>query len=119
MIPHPLRLSVVIPALNEAANIATVVGLAKQCPEVREVIVIDDGSIDDTRRCALQAGARVVTSSLLGKGASMEDGLREASGDVIVYLDGDLRGLAADLLERLTAPIFANEADFVKARFSR
>lgn len=113
------QISVVIPALNEAENIAQVVQLAKQSAGVCEVLVIDDGSIDDTRHCAQRAGARVVTSSLLGKGASMEDGLRESAGDVLVYLDGDLRGLAGDLVDRLIAPIADGQADFVKARFSR
>lgn len=112
-------ISVVIPALNEARNIEFVIELAKRSPAVGEIIVVDDGSIDETRDCAERAGARVVTSSLLGKGASMEDGFLESKGDIVVYLDGDLRGLAPDLIERLVGPIQAESADFVKARFSR
>ncbi len=111
--------TVVIPALNEARNIEFVIELAKRSPAVGEIIVVDDGSIDDTRDCALRSGARVVTSSLLGKGASMEDGFLESNGDIVVYLDGDLRGLASDLIERLVEPIQDGSADFVKARFSR
>jgi len=111
--------SVVIPALNEGRNIDYVINLVSLSGGVHEVIVVDDGSIDDTRDAALRAGARVVTSSLLGKGASMEDGLRESTGDVIVYLDGDLRGLDEHLIAKLVEPIREGKADFVKARFSR
>ncbi|MCX6606884.1 MAG: glycosyltransferase [Acidobacteria bacterium] len=111
--------TVVIPALIEACNIKLVIELAKRSPAVGEIVVDDDGSIDDTRDCAVRSGARVVTSSLLGKGASMEDGFLESNGDIVVFLDGDLRGLASDLIERLVEPIQDGSADFVKARFSR
>ena len=111
--------SVIIPALNEAENIEYVIRLAAATALVDEIIVVDDGSIDDTREIAEAAGARVVTSSLLGKGASMEDGLREARGEWVVFLDGDLRGLDAGLIEKLIEPLRSGQADFVKARFSR
>ncbi len=112
-------ITVVIPALNESARICGVIELAQKSPQVTEVIVVDDGSVDSTPELAIGAGARVVTSSLLGKGASMEDGMREASNEIVVYLDGDLQGLSEDLIERLTAPLLQDRADFVKARFSR
>lgn len=112
-------ISVVIPALNEARNIGYVVRLAATSPGVDEVIVIDDGSIDDTRRIAARAGARVETSTFLGKGASMEDGVHFAHGDILVYLDGDLKGLDRHIMDRLVAPIVSGKADFVKAKFSR
>ncbi len=111
--------SVVIPALNESARIAGVIEIALKCPKVSEVIVVDDGSVDDTASLAQRAGARVITSTLLGKGASMEDGLREASNPIVVYLDGDLTGLREDLVDLMVDPILSDEADFVKARFSR
>jgi phosphoserine phosphatase len=112
-------ISVVIPVLNESARIASVVSFARKSPGVDEVIVVDDGSIDGTPELARDAGASVVTSTLLGKGATMEDGMWTARNEVLVFLDGDLAGLQEDLVQRLTQPIVAGQADFVKARFSR
>jgi glucosyl-3-phosphoglycerate synthase len=112
-------ITVVIPALNESARIAGVIELALKSPGVAEVIVVDDGSVDNSPAIATAVGARVITSSLLGKGASMEDGLQAASHEIVVYLDGDLIGLRPDLIQVLVEPILAGEADFAKARFSR
>lgn len=112
-------MSVVIPVLNESARIASVVKLALRNRRVREVIVVDDGSIDGSPELAAAAGARVVTSFMLGKGGSMEDGLRESKHDTILYLDGDLAGLSEYLVEKMTAPVITGHADFVKASFSR
>lgn len=112
-------ISVIIPALNESRTIADVVEFARRDPRVGEVIVVDDGSVDDTAELARAAGAIVVTSTMLGKGASMGDGLWHARYETVVYLDGDMSGLHADLIERMTAPLLAGDADFVKARFSR
>ena len=111
--------SVVIPALNEAARIAQVVAYALADPATAEVIVIDDSSIDDTVRLARHAGARVVTSTMLGKGASMHDGVGLAAHDILVYLDGDLAGLRKGIITDLCMPILGNRADCVKARFGR
>lgn len=112
-------ISVVIPALNESANIASVIGIARRSTRVREVIVIDDGSVDGTPDIARAAGAQVITSTLLGKGVSMKDGLDAATQPVIAYLDGDLSGLRDDLVDTLCAPLLEDRADFVKASFSR
>jgi phosphoserine phosphatase len=111
--------SVVIPALNEAERIAGVVAYARADPATAEVIVIDDSSINDTAALAQQAGARVARSTMLGKGASMRDGVREAEAEFIVYLDGDFAGLQPGIASELVRPLLAAEADFVKARFGR
>lgn len=114
-----MSLTVVIPALNEERHIASVVqAVREQAPQV-PVIVIDDGSIDRTAERARAAGARVVTSTLLGKGASMEDGLQLVQTPWVLFLDGDLSGLRPDLVQRMTEPLAADRADLVKARFSR
>lgn len=111
--------TVVIPALNEAKRIADVVAYALADPATDEVVVVDDSSIDDTVRLARAAGARVITSTMLGKGASMHDGMREARNELLVYLDGDLAGLRAGIISDLVRPLVQDEADFVKARFGR
>ena len=117
--PAGSKVSVIIPVLNESKTVASVVQFALASPVVDEVIVIDDGSIDGTPELAKEAGATVVTSTMLGKGASMDDGTRLANNETLLFLDGDLRGLQANLVELMTAPILADEADFVKARFKR
>lgn len=111
--------SVVVPALNEAARIASVVRYALADPATAEVIVIDDSSIDDTARLAEAAGARVVLSTMLGKGASMKDGALAAQQELVVYLDGDLAGLQPGIVSDLARPLAADSADFVKGRFGR
>lgn len=113
------KMTVVIPALNESSTITSVVLYALSSPLVDEVIVVDDGSIDGTPELASLAGARVITSSMMGKGASMEDGAREARNEIILFLDADLTGLSENLIERMAAPLLNDDADFVKARFKR
>jgi len=112
-------ITVVVPVLNESATVGAVVELARRDPRVTEVIVVDDGSIDGTPEVAAAAGATVLTSTLLGKGASMKDGLEAAQNEVVLYLDGDLRGVCDDLVARMTEPILHDRADLVKARFTR
>jgi phosphoserine phosphatase len=125
--PAPLRLeaplvpcvSVIIPALNEQKRIADVVRYALSDSATAEVIVVDDSSIDSTVSLAREAGARVITSSLLGKGASMADGARVAQSEILIYLDGDLKGLRSGIISDLARPLIAGQAEFVKARFGR
>ncbi len=111
-------ISVVIPVLDVSGTVSEVVKLALADPRVSEVIVVDDGSIDGTPELAVAAGARVITSTLLGKGASMRDGVNAAQNDLLIYLDGDLCGLPQDLIARLAEPLLDGGADFVKASFS-
>lgn len=113
------KLSIVIPALNESKTIGDIVRYALKNPLVEEVIVVDDGSHDGTPDLAERAGARVLTSTMLGKGASMEDGMLAAQTDIVLYLDGDLHGLTEDLIDHMAAPLLLGYGDFVKARFAR
>lgn len=112
-------ISVIIPALNEETTIETVVELCKSSRNVSEVIVVDDKSIDFTVQNAKKAGAKVVTSTKLGKGTSMRDGLMIAKNEIVVFVDADIITYPGNLIERLTNPLISQGYDFVKSYFTR
>ncbi|MEO7530619.1 MAG: HAD-IB family phosphatase [Sediminibacterium sp.] len=112
-------ITVIIPALNEGTTVATVVQLAKGSPNVSEVVVVDDKSMDNTIQEARNAGAVVITSTKLGKGASMKDGVHVAKNKCIVFLDADITTYPENIIALLTEPLLANEADFIKSWFTR
>ena len=112
-------ITVIIPALNEEATIGLVVRNALQSANVTEVIVVDDKSMDNTITEARQAGATVITSTKLGKGASMKDGVMVAKNDIIAFLDADITTYPSNIIDLLTAPVITGKADFVKSFFSR
>ncbi len=111
--------SVIIPTLNEEGSIAKVIGIAKKCPLVNEVIVVDDHSFDNTVAFAKKAGASVITSTRVGKGASMLDGLLVATNNIIVFIDADIENYEHNLIDMLVRPIIEEGYDFVKSTFER
>ncbi len=100
-----MSLSIIIPAKNESGAIASVVATAREQYPDAEIIVVDDGSTDDTASAAADAGASVVSHpESLGNGAAVKSGARAATGDVLAFMDGDGQHSAAELaplLQRL------------------
>jgi len=93
------RVSVVIPAMNEAGAIAAVVSELAAAAPWHEILVIDDGSSDDTGANAQAAGARVIRHPYnKGNGASVKTGIRAATGDYILIIDGDGQHKPSDAL---------------------
>ena len=93
-----MSLSIIIPAKNEAAIIADVVSSVRRIYENAEIVVVDDGSSDDTANLAEQAGARVVSHPVsLGNGAAIKAGARAATGEILVMMDGDGQHKAEDI----------------------
>ncbi len=111
--------TVIIPALNEAGTIGTVIGLVRRSPMVSEIIVIDDKSHDNTVHTAREAGATVYTSTMLGKGASMREGILFANNEILLFLDADITTYPEDIVELMTRPIADGNTDFVKSVFTR
>jgi glycosyltransferase involved in cell wall biosynthesis len=99
--------SIVIPARNEAVPLAVLLPEVRRLVPAAEVIVVNDGSDDDTARVAEAAGARVVSHPYpMGNGAAIKSGARAAIGEIIVFMDGDGQHRAEDiprLLEKLEA----------------
>jgi glycosyltransferase involved in cell wall biosynthesis len=86
----PASVSIVIPAMDEAQSIGDVVTRLRAAARWREVLVIDDGSADATGAAASEAGAVVIRHPYnKGNGAAVKTGIRNASGDFILILDGD------------------------------
>jgi glycosyltransferase involved in cell wall biosynthesis len=96
-VADPSEVSVVIPAYNEALSIAAVVSAMASAAKWCEIIVVDDGSSDETGARAKDAGACVVRHPYnKGNGAAVKSGIRQASGDFVLILDGDGQHRATD-----------------------
>jgi glycosyltransferase involved in cell wall biosynthesis len=84
------NLSIIIPAKNESGAIGALVAEVRRLYTNAEILVVDDGSEDDTAQLAEAAGATVVSHPVsLGNGAAVKAGARAATGDVLVMMDGD------------------------------
>ena len=86
----PSAISIVIPAKDEAPSITAVVVRLQQAAAWLEIIVVDDGSVDETGNRAREAGARVIRHPYnKGNGAAVKTGARHATGEFVLIVDGD------------------------------
>ncbi len=89
--------SIVIPAMNESLSIGRLVADLRTVARWQEILVIDDGSTDETGRLAAEAGARVIRHPYnRGNGAAVKTGIREAQGRFVLILDADGQHRPAD-----------------------
>jgi glycosyltransferase involved in cell wall biosynthesis len=89
-VADPSSVSIVIPAYNEGAVIAEVISTLRAAAAWREIIVVDDGSADGTGERASAAGAAVVKHPYnKGNGAAVKSGIRRATGEYVLIIDGD------------------------------
>jgi glycosyltransferase involved in cell wall biosynthesis len=97
------RLSIILPAKNEAAALADLLPRLRMAQPEAEIIVVDDGSTDDTRIICASAGVDCLTSPYsMGNGAAIKRGARAATGDILVFMDGDGQHDPADVGRLLT-----------------
>jgi glycosyltransferase involved in cell wall biosynthesis len=99
----PESVTVVVPAFNEASGIGPVVTALRSAAQWQDVLVVDDGSTDDTAGAAERAGARVIRHPYnKGNGASVKTAIRSAAGEWLLIVDGDGQHRPGDAL-RLVA----------------
>ncbi|MEU1816515.1 glucosyl-3-phosphoglycerate synthase [Streptomyces roseifaciens] len=126
--------SVVLPALNEEPTVGTIVATIRRelmsdtVPLVDELVVVDSGSTDRTAEVAAAAGARVVhrdevlpnLPALPGKGEVLWRSLLATTGDIVCFVDADLREFSADFVSGIVGPLLTDPGvHFVKAMYDR
>ena len=116
----PMSVSVIIPAFNEEKTVAHVVNVVKSLKYIGEIVVVDDGSTDQTSKFAEEAGAKVIHHiKNRGKGAAIKTGFKNSNGDIVVFLDADLKNLTQSQVRNIVDPIMNGEADVTKTKFKR
>ncbi|GAA3314908.1 glucosyl-3-phosphoglycerate synthase [Nonomuraea dietziae] len=122
--------SVVLPARDEERTVGAIVSTIRRdlAELVDEVLVVDSRSTDATAARAAEAGARVVRQDdvlpelppLSGKGEALWKGLAASHGDVVVYIDSDLRNFGAHFVSGLLGPLLTDpRIQFVKGAYER
>ena len=125
--------SVVLPALNEEETVGEIVSvirhdLVRQVPLVDEIVVVDSGSTDRTSQVAAAAGARVVHRDAIlpripavpGKGEVLWRSLLVTGGDIVCFVDADLKEFSSDFVTGIVGPLLTDPGvDLVKAMYDR
>lgn len=116
--PNSLRVSAIVPAYNEAERISAVLWPLSRAPSVGEIIVIDDGSQDNTAAIAQSLGVRVISlPTNCGKSMALDRGVQKAQYETILFLDADLVGLRPDHIERMVRKYREENLDMVVGIF--
>jgi len=125
--------SVVLPALNEEETVGDIVAvirhdLMRQVPLVDEIVVVDSGSTDRTSEVATAAGARVVhrddilprVPTVPGKGEVLWRSLLVTGGDIVCFIDADLKEFSSDFVSGIVGPLLTDPGvDLVKGMYDR
>ncbi|MEO6121835.1 MAG: glycosyltransferase [Acidimicrobiales bacterium] len=114
---HQATIDAVVPARDEAVTVAGVVAALQGCRFVREVIVVDDGSVDATADVAARAGAKVVSRDSRdsrgtggSKALAMQAGVAASDADGILFADADLLGVTSEHFDAICRPYLDGRA---------
>ncbi len=115
-----MTVSVIIPAFNEDKTVGNVIKAVKSLNYIDEIIVVDDGSYDNTAQVAEKAGAKVIQHlKNRGKGSAIKTGFNNSKGDIVVFLDADIENLTSKQVDSIIKPIINGEVDLTKTKFKR
>lgn len=112
------RISAIVPAYNEGERIASVLDILVSYPHFIEVIVVDDGSTDNTPYVVSHYNVKYVRNERnMGKGYAMDRGVSVAEGDIIFFCDADIKGITHEIIDEIVQPVVRGEIDmFVACR---
>ena len=112
-----MKVAAIVPAYNEEQTVGDVVRCLKASPLIAEVIVVSDGSNDQTAIRAKEAGAIVVElKENVGKGGAMKEGTAHTA-DIFLFIDADLVGLTQNHISTLLEPVLNDRAEMTVGVF--
>jgi polyisoprenyl-phosphate glycosyltransferase len=107
-----LRVAAIVPAYNEGATLREVLSVLQATPSIDEVLVVSDGSTDDTVEIARSLGLRTIhLRQNQGKGRAMEIGVAHTDAEVLLFVDADILNLTVELIQRLIEPVLSGRSD--------
>ncbi|MDO9534088.1 MAG: glycosyltransferase family 2 protein [Bacillota bacterium] len=110
----------IIPAYNEEKTVGQVLAVLKENSLIKKVIVVSDGSTDNTVNVSKSYGVEVVElSENRGKGGALKAGLDNFKAEVVLFLDADLIGLTQKHVHNLLEPVINDEADMTIGIFEK
>lgn len=105
------RIAAIVPAFNEQDTLADVLSVLKETPLVDEIVVVSDGSTDDTVVIARALGVKTLhLRRNHGKGMALAMGAAQTSAPILVFVDGDIMNLSEYLLGELIGPVVSGQA---------
>lgn len=116
-----IRCVALVPAYNEGDRLKASIRSMKNTKYINDIVIIDDGSTDNTYEVANTLGVKVIKlKNNLGKGAAIKEGLKYAlnNSDIIIFLDADLSTTSEDI-DNLIMPIMMDDCDVTIARFKK
>jgi glycosyltransferase involved in cell wall biosynthesis len=114
-----LKVVAIVPAYNEAPRIGGVLQILCSYPGFSDVIVVDDGSTDETAKVASAHPVTILRQRNTGKGRAMDLGVQASEADIIFFCDADVRGLTHQIIEATIKPVLDGEVDMMIAMRNR
>jgi len=115
-----MNICAIIPAYNEEKTIGQIIDTLKKVDIINEIIVVSDGSEDNTAQIAGEHQVTVIElPKNMGKGAAIKAGVEASKGDVLLFLDADLIGLKEMHVKKLLEPVIRDECDMTIGVFNK
>lgn len=114
------KVAVILPAFNEGENVAAVISVIKGVDYVDEIIVVDDGSTDNTADEVRKSGVTLLTHEKnKGKGEAIKTGYKYSDADILAFIDADIQNLTERKVDAIIRPILEGKTEITKTKFSR